>query len=57
MRNWAMYLKKYEDTINLEKLKLESEKEAILAYYNSLPKTLIYNNTTVFDFYQNIIYW
>ncbi len=57
MRNWAMYIKKYEDTINLEKLKLESEKEAILAYYNSLPKTLIYNNTTVFDFYQNILYW
>ena len=57
LRNWALYIKKYEDKVYLERFKLNAEREAVLAYYNSLPKTFIYNNTTFFDFYQKIVSW
>jgi CRISPR/Cas system CMR-associated protein Cmr5 small subunit len=57
LRNWALYIKKYEDKVYLERFKLNAEREAVLAYYNSLPKTFVYNNTTFFDFYQKIISW
>ena len=42
-RDWDFKMKKYNDDINLETQRIESAKQAAIAYYQNQPKTIIYN--------------
>lgn len=43
-RNWDFKMKKYDNAVSLETQRIESIRQAAIAYYQNLPKTIIYNH-------------
>jgi len=43
-RNWDFKMKKYDNAVNLETQRIESIRQAAIAHYQNLPKTIIYNH-------------
>ncbi len=43
-RNWDFKMKKYDNAVNLESHRIESIRQSAIAYYQNLPKTIIYNH-------------
>lgn len=43
-RNWDFKMKIYENAVNLESQRIESIRQAAIAYYQNLPKTIIHNH-------------
>jgi hypothetical protein len=42
-RNWDFKMKKYDNAVSLESQRIESIRQAAIAYYQNQPRTIIYN--------------